>query len=419
MDIAVSKKKPLNVKRYALASIALAALLVGARYLWLLGQADFGVEQDTVVVSEVQRGSFTVSVRGTGVLVPDKVRWLSAEVEANVVSLAVKAGNKVKTGDLIVELSNPQLVQQLAETQWELEAEEAQLAAAKTAQESEMLQQEANVLNAKLDFESSSLEYVAQGELISINSAGAAPRITYKKTGLETDLFKQRWLIAQQQRDKMRENLIAQNNARAALLNRTKKKLERIQQQVDNLQVKATMDSIVLDMPLEPGQRIIMGSNIAKLAEQDSLIAELQVPEIQIRDVAVGQRVIIDTRNSKIEGTVSRVDPAVINGNVQVDVVFAGDLPSDARPDLSVDGEIIITELADTLYVDRPLFAQSNSQSAFYKMSQDGQFAERVDVIVGAGSVNQIQVTSGLNVGDKIITSDSSRFETYDKIRIK
>lgn len=419
MDIAVKKKKTLRLSRYWLVGLLLVPLALVGRYLWILGQADMSIDRDTLVISTVKQGGFTVSVRGSGTLVPDKIRWLSAEVEANVVRLVVKAGNQVKEGDLLVELSNPQLVQQLAETRWELEAEEAELQAAQVAQESELLQQEANVLNAKLEYESSSLEYLAQGELISINSAGAAPRITYKKTELETDLYKQRWIISQKQRDKMKENLAAQNNARAARLNRTKKRLERIQQQVEELHVKATMDSVVLDMPLEPGQRILMGSNIAKLAEQNSLIAELLVPEIQIRNVAAGQRVVIDTRNSKFEGTVSRIDPAVVNGNVQVDVTFEEALPGDARADLSVDGEIIITKLEDTLFVERPLFAQSKSQSAFYKVGTDGQFAERVPVTVGAGSINQIQVIGGLQVGDKIITSDTTAFETYNKIRIK
>ena len=161
-----------------------------------------------------------------------------------------------------------------------------------------------------------------------------------------------------------------------------------------------------------------MGANIAKLAQQDSLIAELQVPELQIRNVVIGQRVIIDTRNNKVAGEVSRVDPAVVNGNVQVDVKFVGDLPKDARPDLTVDGEIKIAELTDTLYVNRPIFAQSQSSTALYKISDDGDFAERISAKLGQGSVNQIQILEGLNVGDKIIISDPSSWENYQKIRI-
>jgi len=415
MDIVVTKKKKTNAKQYLIFVLIALAVLFAVRYLWFLGQADISVDRDTMVFGEVKRDKFTVSVRGTGVLVPENIQWLSATVEAKVERLVVKAGNIVKKGDLIVELSNPRLYQQLAEAKWELEAMDAELKATRVAQESALQQQKANVLNAKLDYQSGLLEYRAHSELID---TGAVSKLAYERSRLAMDQFKERWSSSQKELAKMKENLVAQNNARTARLKQTKKSLERTQQQVDDLQVKATMDSIVLDVPLEAGQRVVMGANIAKLAEQGVLIAELQVSEIQIRDVAAGQRVIIDTRNSKIEGVVSRIDPAVINGNVQVDVAFSEILPDDARPDLSVDGEIKITEIANTLYVDRPLFVQSKSNSTFYKLSEDGQFAERVEVKVGYGSVNQIQILEGLQVGDKIVTSDPTRFGTYEKFRI-
>ena len=417
MDIAIKKRKLPNAKWYVAVFLLVVALLFAVRYLWYLGQADFAIDGDTMVFGEVKRGKFTVSVRGTGVLVPDNIQWLSSSVEAKVVRLAVKAGSSVKTGDLIVQLSNPQLVQQLAEAQWELEAEDEESKASKVAQELSLLEQKADVLNAKLDYESSLLEYNMQTELLN-QSAGTVSKLTYQRALLETDQYKQRWLISQERFQKMRENLLAQDNARTARLKKTRKSLERIQQQVDSLQVKATMDSIVLEMPLEPGQRITMGANIAKLAQKRSLIAELQVPEIEIRDVAVGQRVLIDTRNNVIKGLVSRIDPAVINGKVQVDVVFSEKLSNDARPDLSVDGIIKITEIDDTLYVDRPLFSQSKSHSSFYKLIEDGKFAERVEVIVGYGSYNSLQIVEGLQVGDKIVTSDPARLEAYKKLRI-
>ena len=374
MDIAVAKKKYPHLKRYMVLILLVLISLVAGKYLLFLGEADFSLERESMVFGEVKRGNYTVSVRGTEVLVPDNIQWLSASIEANVVKIEAKAGNIVKTGDLIVELSNPQLAQQLAEARWELEAQEAETLAARIAQESELLEQKNNVLNAKMDYDSSQLTYKAQLELYN-QSTGAVSKITYQKTLLETDQFKQRWLISQELYEKMQENLLAQNNAQSARLSKARKSLERIQQQVDELHVTATLNSIVLEMPLESGQRIVMGDNIAKLAQQDSLIAELQVPEIQIRDVSVGQRVIIDTRNSLIDGLISRVDPAVVNDTVQVDVVFSESLPDDARPDLSADGEIIITEIADTLYVDRPLFAQSRGESAFSKLVEDGQFA--------------------------------------------
>lgn len=416
MDIAITKKKKSPSKRYYfLIPLLVLPLLFGIRYLWFLGQTDFSVDRDKLVFGQVKQGEFTVSVRGTGLLVPDNIQWLSAGSDAKVEKVLVKAGNRVKKGDLIIELSNPQLLQQLAEAEWDLEAKEAEAKASKVAQELALLEQKSSVLNAKLNYDSSLLRNKAQTRLIA---TGAVSRLDYERTVLETDQYKQRWLIGQDQLNKMQENLTAQENAQAARLNIARKTLERIQQQVDELKVIATMDSIVLEMPLEPGQRITMGSNIAKLVQQDSLIAELRVPEIQIRDVETGQKVIIDTRNNKVEGFVSRIDPAVIKGNVQVDIVFPDGLPNDARPDLSVDGEIKITEIADTMYVERPLFAQSKSQATLYRLSKDGEFAERVKVKLGYGSVNQIQVLEGLKVGDRIITSDPTRFETYEKFRI-
>lgn len=417
MDIAISKKKKSHLRRFAWIVLAgiFGSFLV--QQLIHLANADFSVKEDSMVIAEVNRGKFTVSVRGTGILVPDNIQWLSANVEAKVEKLLVKAGSFVRTGDLIAILSNPQLVQTLEENQWELEAQLAETTASRIAQESSLLEQKSNMLNAKLNYESSLLKSNAQTQLIK-QSTGAVSKLDFEKTLLETSQFKQRWAIAEERYKKMQENLVAQNNARLARLNKTKKTLERIEQQVEGLRVLATIDSVVQDIALEPGQQILVGSNIAKLAQQDSLIAELQIPEIQIRDVQVGQRVIVDTRNNKIEGLVSRIDPAVINGNVQVDVSFVDALPSDARSDLSIDGEIKIAEIEDTLHVDRPLFAQSQSRSALYRLTDDGEFAERVSVTLGHGSVNQVEVIEGLSVGDKIIISDPTGWESYSKIRI-
>lgn len=417
MDISVSteKKSQPNIKRYGLIAVGLVSLFFIAQYLWQLGQSEFQIDRDSLVIDEVKRGRYTVSVRGTGLLVPDNIQYLSAEVEATVERLVLKAGNVVQKGDLIVELSNPQLLQRLEETKWELKALEEEFKASQVDQASSIQQQESRVLNAVLDEERAQLEFDAHEELIA---TGAVSKLEYERRRVALQQSKQRLAVIKKRLSKMKENLEAQKQARIARLNQTRKALERIQQQVDGLQVRASMDAIVLEVPLEPGQRIKMGANIAKLAEQDSLIAELQVPEIQIRDVSIGQKVMIDTRNSKIEGVVARVDPAVVRGNVQVDVHFQGDLPSDARPDLSVDGEIKITEISDALYVGRPLFAQSQSNISLYKLAPDESIAERVEVKVGYGSVNQIQIVSGLTAGDKIITSDPTRFETYDKFRV-
>lgn len=284
-------------------------------------------------------------------------------------------------------------------------------------QESALLDQKAIVLNARLDFESSKLEQDAHTELFQ-KKTGAVSKIDYQRTRLETKQFKQRWHIQQQRLAKMTENLTVQNNARDARLKKMRKTLERVRQDVNSLKIYASINSVVQDVPVEAGQRIAMGGNIAKLARQDSLIAELQVPELQIRDVVIGQKVVIDTRNNKALGVVTRVDPAVVNGNVQVDVSFSGELPADARPDLTVDGEIKIAEISDTLYVSRPLFAQSQSTASIYKITDSGNFASRIKVKLGKGSVDQIQILEGLAPGEHIIISDPSSWQSYQKIRI-
>lgn len=415
MDISIKRKKTYSLKRY-LAIVLVALLIIFATYyLTYLGQADLTVDANSLVFDEVKRGRFTVSVRGAGVLVPDTIEWLSANVEGTLIKRAVKPGHFVKKGDLIVELNNPRLIQQLTEAQWELAALEAELVAADVSLASSLQQQKSNLLNAQLDYETSQLEFNARAELIK---TGAVSHLDYNRTRLAMDQFKQRLQSHQHQLVKIKESLVAQRNAHKARLNQHKQRVAIIQQQVHDLRIEASMDSIVLELPLVPGQRVMMGDNIAKLAQQNSLIAELKIPELNIRDVATGQSVIIDTRNNKIKGRVARVDPAVINGNVQVDVVLIEPLPSDARPDLSVDGEIKITEIADTLYVARPLFVQSQSDTVLFRLNSDENIFERVAVRLGHGSVNHIEIIEGLAQGDNIIISDPTRFNGYEKLRI-
>jgi len=417
LDISRSKQKSPFIKRYL--PWALVAIVVGSglNYAWSLTQAEFSIDAERLVYGEVKRGDFTVSVRGSGLLVPDKIQWLSASVEARVDQILVKPGKVVKQGDLIAQLSNPKLEQLLEETRWELEARVAESKASEVAQKAEMLLQRSQMLNVKLNYESSKLKLDAQTVLFS-QKTGTVSKIDYEKTRLETIQLKQRWDIQKDILKTLAENSIAQANARRSRLLKMQKTLERAEQQVKHLTVYASIDSVVQEVAIEPGQRISMGSNIAKLAQKSSLIAELQVPELQIRDVAIGQRVIIDTRNNEVIGVVSRIDPAVVNGNVQVDVEFVDPLPSDARPDLSIDGEIKIAEISNTLFVARPLFAQSEANSSLYKISADGQFAERITVKLGKGSINQVQILEGLMLGEKVIISDPSSWDSYQKVSI-
>jgi len=305
MDFSIQKKKKPPLALIAAVCLLVPVAAVAANYLWNMSRADFAVDGDTLSYGQVARGQFTVSVRGAGVLVPDNIEWLSAGVEAKVERVVVKAGKVVKAGDVIVELSNPELVQQLAEAEWEYEAQQAELKAEEVADEMAHMEKKTEISEAKMNYESSNLRLQAQAQL---HKKGAVSALEYERTVLETNQHKQRWVGGQQELKKMQENIKAQSKARLARLNITKKSVERFQEEVDSLMVKATMNSVVLEMPLEVGQRISQGMDIAKLVQENSLIAELQVPEIQIRQIQEGQNVIIDTRNNKVEGTVSRVD---------------------------------------------------------------------------------------------------------------
>jgi HlyD family secretion protein len=416
MDKVIEQKPRKVLTRQRLLVGLLLVPAIATAVMWSQSHGDGSIDRDGLVISEVERSDFKVSVRGSGTLVPDNIQWLTAEVDATVAKLVAKAGTVVKQGDVIVELSNPRLVQELAQTKWDMEAEEAAAHASEVQQKVDLLEQEAAITNFKMNYESKALREKALGQLISTHQAYA--RVDYEQTKLEASQFKERWRIGEEQLEQMRRNISAQDSARAAQVNKARKAYESVRERVENLQVRATMDSIVLESPLKAGQRVAMGENIAKLAQENMLIAELRVPEIQIRDVALGQQVTIDTRNNKVRGVVSRIDPAVVNGHVQIDVAFSEPLPSDARPDLSVDGEIVIAQIPNTLNVNRPLFAQSRSRSTVYRVSEDGRTAERINVTLGYGSVNRIQIVDGLQANDRIITSDPTRFEKFEKFRI-
>lgn len=417
LDISVTNKKQFRLKSLWPFALLIVVIALALYYSFSLAQADFVVDDETMVYAEVRQGNFYVSVRGTGTLVADNIQWLAASVDGHVERVVVKPGKAVKKGELIIELSNPQLHQLLEETEWELEANIAESKASEVQQKSAILFQKAQMLDAKLNYESSKLKLDAQKELFD-KKTGAVSRIDYEKTKLETAQWNQRWKIQDKIWQTMTENLVAQNNARQSRLNKMRKTLERAEQQVKNLMIYASLDSVVQEVAVEPGQRITMGSSLAKLAQQGSLIAELQVAELIIGEVRIGQEVIVDTRNSKVTGIVSRIEPAVVNGSVQVDVNFTQALPSDARPDLSIEGEIKITDIANALYVSRPIFAQSNSNSILYKLDERGDFAQRTQVKLGKGAINEIQILEGLALGDKVVISDTSSWQNFGIIRI-
>lgn len=417
MDIIRSKqKKTLNSKVLSTVALVSFSILLLA-YTYSDTGGSYQIDKNSLLIGQVQRGELNVSVRGVGVLVPKDIRWIATEVQGRVEQILIKPGAQVKAGDLLLELSNSQLVQQLEETKWELEALEAETLAKQVSLESDLLDQQAAVINAKLSHQRTMLTLNAQKTLLEQGS-GVISDIAHEEVKIDVAQHKERWQLEIKRLAKRKENLAAQAVAYQARLNRMRRILQRVQSQVVGLHVKATMDSIVQEMPVELGQQVNSGTNLARLARKGQFIAELRIPEKLIQNVAIDQLVSIDTRTSKIQGRVSRIDPAVINGSVQIDVELIGPIPSEARPDLNVEGVIEIARLADTLYVKRPMFAKSFTQGTVYLLDADGQSASKQVVAFGQVSSKYIQINGGLNSGETIIVSDTSGWEEHQQISL-
>ena len=417
MDIVREKpKKKINSK--ILSGIAIAAVLFFAFKLFFdRDGSTYAVDSNSLLTDKVQQGELYVSVRGIGVLVPKDIRWVATNVEGRVERILIKAGARVKAGDLLMELSNPMLVQRLEETRWELDEMEAQTTALEVSLESELLDQEAAVINEKLNHERALLTLNAQKTLLE-QGVVAVSHIDYEEIKIDVAQFKQRWELEIKRLAKRRENLAAQKQAAQARVNRMRKIVQRAQEQVDSLHVTATMDSIVQEMPMELGQQVNSGTNLARLARSGEFIAELRIPEKLINEVQIGQQVTVDTRTSKIKGEIKRIDPAVINGSVQVDVELTSQIPKEARPDLSVEGEIDIARIDNTLFVQRPMFAKSYGEAEVYLLDPESETARRQKVAFGQASTKFIEIKSGLKAGQNIIVSDISSFEEHQQIKL-
>jgi len=414
MDIARSRDTSL-LKRFWPLLAAVGAGLGVYLLVALTGSTEFRVDRDTLLLATVERGDLLVRVRGAGFLVPKEIRWIAASVDGRVERLLVKPGAEVEAGQLLVEMSNPELHQVLEEARWELEAVEAESEAARVELETAALDQRAATVQAAFEFKSAQMEFESDSALLQ---KGIVSQQEAERSEMKSLQLKELWGIEKKRLEKSYENLAEQENALAARLKKLQRTLQRAEEQVSNLKVRATMDSVVQDVAVQTGKRVTVGSNIARIAVQDQLIAELQIPEAQVRDVAVNQSAVIDTRNSSIDGVVSRIAPSVNNGAVQVDVKLTGVIPPDARPDSSITGVIRVAEFKDTLFVRRPAFAQSNAVIVVFKATDDHEFIEKVDVRFGRGSVDQIQILEGLVAGERIVVSDYANLESYSRIRL-
>lgn len=378
------------------------------------GSASYVVDKDDVVIGTVQRGDFSVQVRGIGVLLPKDIHLLAANVDGLVERINVEAGGIVKKGDVVVILSNPRLNEQLLQAQWEIDAQVKQNRAAESTLRSQLADLRSEAKNAELDYLSVKVKYDAEKQLVEQKIVS---RITAEQSRIVMEQNHHK-IDAQKERvRRMEDSLSATTEANVAVVSKLEKSKNLIQQQIDDLTIRAGIDGVVQQMSLQLGQRVTAGTQAGQIARQDDLVALLDVQDFQVNDVALGQSVLVDTRTSKIPGRVTRIAPSATNGVVKVEVVLTGKMPPEARPDLSVEGIIDIEKKHNALFVERPPFAKSQGNVELYRL--DGNAASRGSVQFGRASTRYIEVLSGLQAGDQVIVSDSSAWSSYDKVSVK
>jgi HlyD family secretion protein len=413
-SVAQQKKR----KRILIGVVAALAIAGVSVALARLKPAAPTVEAATVWRDTVKRGSMLRQVRGLGTLVPvdEARRWLASATQGRVERIVLRPGAQVTPDTVILELADPQLQQQLLEAENQLRAAEADLASLRARLETERLNQKSIAATVDADYEQARLEREVNEGLAKdgLVSSLILKQSTVRAESLRTrsDLEKERLGVAE---DNVKAQLLAQQ-ARVDQL-RTLHNLRL--QQVDQLRVRAGMTGVLEQVPVEVGQQVAPGTNVARVADPNRLKAELRIAETQARDLAIGQVAEVDTRNGIIPGKVIRIDPAAQNGTVTVDVELQGELPRGARPDLSVDGTVELERLDNVLYVGRPAFGQENSAVGLFLVDQATMEAARVQVQLGKSSVNTIEVKGGVKEGDQLVLSDMSAWDAFDRVRLR
>lgn len=416
MDIPRPENKRKKLIRQTVIGGVIVVLAVAATIaLSRLERAAPSVPRDSMYVGSVRQGEMLRQVRGTGTLVPREIRWVAAQTDGRVERVIVRPGAEVKPDTILVEMSNADLLQQTEEARYALKAAEAEYTDLELRLKGQQLDQRAALGVARAEYEGARLEAEAHKELAE---KGIVPAIEYRRTELLAEQLKIRMDIEEERLNQFSGLMQAQLATQQARLEQVRNTYERRQEQVESLRVRAALSGVLQEVMVETGQRVTLGANIARVARPDDLQAELHIPETQARDVLLGQRVDVDTRNGVVEGRVARIDPAVQSGTVQVDVELTGELPRGARPDLTVDGTIEIERLANVVYTGRPVFGQPNSTIKLFKLIDDGRYAIQVPVEIGRTSVNTVEIMKGLNPGDEVILSDTSAWDDHDRIRL-
>ncbi len=423
MDIqrspAIAKKK--KVRRIV---FGVAALIVGVLVTVGLAQlkpAAPTVERATTWRDTAKRGPMLRQVRGPGTLVPEDIRWITSATEATVERIVtLPSGNIIPADTVIVELRDERVQQELIDAELQLRGAEADLASLRVRLNNELLEQQSQAANIQSLFHRAKIEFEANEQL---SKDGLQSSVITRKSKVEADELANRHQIEQERLKIRAGSTDAQIAAEQARVAQRRALYDLRKSQAEALRVRAGIEGVLQVVPVQVGQRVAAGINLARVAVPGRLKAELRIPETQARDIELGQRATVDTRNGEVEGRVARIDPAAQNGTVLVDVAFTGALPRGARPDLSVDGTVELERLDNVLYVGRPAFGQEQGNISLFKVTagtcEAPEEAELAKVKLGRSSVNTVEILDGLKEGDCVILSDMSAWDGRDRVRLR
>jgi len=427
MDIqrkGVGKRKAI---RLTIAAVVLLGIFAGVTVgLTKLKPAAPGVEMSTLWPDTVRRGPMTREVRGLGTLVPEDTMLITSRTEGRVDRILIRPGTPVKADSVVMILSSPELENTLVASEFALKAAQADYQNLKVTLQKQLFDMQAVISQAEADYNTAKLQADRDSALAKEQ---LLPNVDAEISKVKAQQLYDRLQIEKKRIATFNEQEKAQLDAQNVRVEQLRADYGLKKSQVEGLKVRAGFDGMLQALPppmtpVEEGLKVTAGAALGKVAQPSHLKAELKIAETQVKDIAIGQLADIDTRlagggsNGHIEGRVSRIDPSILNGTVTVDVALKGALPPGARPDLSVDGTVQLEKLDDVVFVGRPVFGQQDATARIFKIDPDNKYAQAVKVTFGRSSVSTIEIKEGLKVGDRVILSDMSAYDAYDRIKL-
>jgi multidrug resistance efflux pump len=417
MDI-IRDPAPKKRKRIIQAAAGLVVLVLVTIGVRQLQPAAPSVDRTTVYSDTVQRGTMIRMIRGPGTLVPEQRRWITAVTSGRVEEVLVLPGTELEVNTVFLRLSNPDVEVELLRARQAFSDAETRLVTLRSSLETDRLTQSGALAQVRAQYSEAQRQYEINRALSERNpDLVAAAELARTREAAEELAIR---LQVQEERLAVLEASVdEQIQAQGTQVERLRAIVEFNEDRVASLDVVAGAAGVLAELPVEAGQWVTAGGTLARIVQPGRLKAEIRIPQTQAQEIAVGQVAYIDTRNDTIQGHVSRIDPAVTNGTVTIDVALPEELPRSARPDLSVDGTVVIEQLDDVNYMGRPAYGQAESRVGIFRLVEDGAYAERVSVLLGRSSVNEIEVREGLVPGDIVILSDMSQWDGFDRVRLR